>query len=241
MQPTETFEQPGAREAALGQFISNPLTSTQNAYIKVGSLIERLKTQANNGCGQFYELYESRLLGSLRNVAEKLGEKDREVFERGALAKGLKFDDEAIAAASSACAEMDREMSIFQGLDEDEDYEAIAFYESLSDLDRDFGPALRESAALEGWAISECPNSEHGLWQVLKIDSAELFAVANGFSIPQLETDEQAWLIVLGGERIHHEAARIFIENYNPAMWKRMEQFRDSISQPRAATSLPRL
>ncbi|MBX6653654.1 hypothetical protein ISF12_10400 [Pseudomonas aeruginosa] len=223
----------------LEHFISNPFTSTKSAYIKVSAVISRLEKEANDGCGQFYELYESRLIGSLRSVADKLTPKDREVFERGALAMGLKFDDEALSAAQVACAEIAHEMRLFQGLDEDEDYEAIALYEDMPELERKFG--FLESAAREGWAITECPDSEHGRWQVQKIDSPEEYSNAHGYPIPKLETDEQAWLIVLGGDRIHHESARNFIEVHNPALWQQMEQYRENLLQPLQRSRFPGL
>ncbi|MEB6348653.1 dpoa decarboxylase [Klebsiella pneumoniae] len=94
------------------QFISN-IHSTHQDRISVTCIYDSLSKEANQGCGLYYEIYESRFIGLLRHHLSQLNEQDAEKFRQYAESQGIKVDDEtyrAVLNAEQECrAEIDRE------------------------------------------------------------------------------------------------------------------------------------
>lgn len=84
-------------------FVKNPFTKQHAAYIRVDVLIQRLEDEANKGCGQYYELFESSLLESLQSVAATFDKaNDLAAFTDAAASRGWKFDEESLRASADA-------------------------------------------------------------------------------------------------------------------------------------------
>lgn len=79
--------------------------------------IERIEKEANSGCGQYYELYEPRVLRALRALKARLCPYDLEIFNR---INHWNLSDEAYATSCQAENEVWDE--IRSGYDCDEDY-----------------------------------------------------------------------------------------------------------------------
>lgn len=77
------------------------------------------------------------------------------------------------------------------------------------------GAALRE-----GWDIFECEGSANGPWQVQHLDDASDVPGA-----PQLESDGDAWRVLLTGNQPHHAAALDFIKAHCPEEYERLMEF----------------
>lgn len=67
------------------------------------------------------------------------------------------------------------------------------------------------AALLEGWNIFECNGSQYGPWQIQRLDHADETPGA-----AQLESDVDAWDLVLTGAGAHHAAALKFLRAHNP-------------------------
>ena len=93
-------------------FISN-IHSTHHDRISVICIYDSLSKEAHQGCGLYYEIYESRFIGLLRQHLSQLNESDAEKLRRYAESQGTIIDDETYHAALNAereCrAEIDRE------------------------------------------------------------------------------------------------------------------------------------
>lgn len=72
------------------------------------------------------------------------------------------------------------------------------------------------AAKREGWIISHSKGSMNGDWQVQKIDNPEDFPFEDGTLPPQLESDNDAWCLVIAKTKAHHRAALAFILQNNP-------------------------
>jgi hypothetical protein len=72
-----------------------------------------------------------------------------------------------------------------------------------------------ESKALaEGWILTEMDRSMWGPLQVQRIDDAA--GIDKVFPVPQLDSDDIAWSIVVNGTGAHHEKARELLQRFNP-------------------------
>ena len=79
-------------------------------------------------------------------------------------------------------------------------------------------------ANAEGWDIFACDGSDYGEWQIQKIDDTSELSHA-GDTIPDLEFDEQAWLIVANGKEPHHIAAMAFLKAHSPKAYEYVARF----------------
>lgn len=80
-----------------------------------------------------------------------------------------------------------------------------------------------EAALREGWVLSDTSGSENGPYQIQRVDCPEDWE--SGFPIPLLESDNDAWTIVLIGREPHHKAALEFIEESNPIEYEAIRSF----------------
>ncbi len=81
--------------------------------ISYQELVRTFPKEAHSGCGLYYEIYESRLIGLLRDHLLELNEADANKLRRYAESKGTKIDDasysEALEAERECRAEIYRE------------------------------------------------------------------------------------------------------------------------------------
>lgn len=93
-------------------FIENIHSKNQDR-ISVVLVYDSLSKEAHSGCGLYYEIYESRLIGLLRDHLSELNEDDANKLRRYAESKGTKIDDaswsEALEAERECRAEIYRE------------------------------------------------------------------------------------------------------------------------------------
>lgn len=217
---------------AWNTFVANPMASTTGAYIKAGALIEREELAAQNACGLYYEIYDVRVLGALRGLLTKFSPEDRKVFEQAASERGHLLDDASYADAQKAYEECMAEIQQEQGAgDECQDDEPF-FHDddALPNIDEGayWSSELDAAAAKEGWGLWETFGSPHGDWQVLMIDDAVASSRRFGFDVPQLNSDEQAWLLVMSEAEPVHHAVIEFMGFNNPEMLERMRAFHEA-------------
>ncbi|WP_224653856.1 dpoa decarboxylase [Pectobacterium versatile] len=79
-------------------FICN-IYSMHHDRISVTCIYDCLSKKAHRGCGLYYEIYESRLIGLLRHHLSQLNESDAEKLRRYAESQGTKTDDETYHSA----------------------------------------------------------------------------------------------------------------------------------------------
>lgn len=93
-------------------FIRN-IHSRNQDRISVALIYDTLSKEAHSGCGLYYEIYESRLIGLLRDHLSELNEADANKLMRYAESKGTKIDDttwsEVLEAEMECRAEIYRE------------------------------------------------------------------------------------------------------------------------------------
>lgn len=93
-------------------FIRN-IHSRNQDRISVALIYDTLSKEAHSGCGLYYEIYESRLIGLLRDHLLELNEADANKLRRYAESKGTKIDDvsysDALEAERECRAEIYRE------------------------------------------------------------------------------------------------------------------------------------
>lgn len=65
-------------------------------------IYDSLSKEARQGCGLYYEIYESRFIGLLRHHLSQLNEPDAEKLRRYAESQSTKTDDETYHAALNA-------------------------------------------------------------------------------------------------------------------------------------------
>lgn len=82
-------------------------------------------------------------------------------------------------------------------------------------------PDLADAALREGWLIADSRGSEAGPIQVQRIDDPESVEDVD-FPIPFLSGDDHAMRIVIQGQGLHHQQARMIICLYNPEDYERM-------------------
>ena len=70
------------------------VSSAVDHYISVGAVYRKFSEEANQGCGLYYEIYESRLISLLRHHLSRLNEQDADKLRRYAENQGTKVDDE---------------------------------------------------------------------------------------------------------------------------------------------------
>jgi len=78
--------------------------------------IERIEKAANSGCGQYYELYEPRVLRALRSLKDRLSPYDLTIFNR---INHWNLSDEAYAASCRAESEVWNEIRAGYDCDDD--------------------------------------------------------------------------------------------------------------------------
>ena len=82
-------------------FIRN-IHSRNQDRISVALIYDTLSKEAHSGCGLYYEIYESRLIGLLRDHLLELNEADANKLRRYAESKGTKIDDASYSEALEA-------------------------------------------------------------------------------------------------------------------------------------------
>lgn len=82
-------------------FISN-IHSMHQDRISVMAVYKNMQSKAHQGCGLYYEIYESRFIGLLRHHLSQLNEPDAEKLKQYAESQGTKVDDETYRAALNA-------------------------------------------------------------------------------------------------------------------------------------------
>jgi hypothetical protein len=75
-----------------------------------------------------------------------------------------------------------------------------------------------EAAHAEGWGIFDCQGSEYGRWQVQRLDDPQ----DHGLSIEPLESDEEAWRLIVNGTGEHHKAALEVLKEHCPEEYARV-------------------
>ncbi|WP_407225483.1 dpoa decarboxylase [Escherichia coli] len=93
-------------------FIRN-IHSRNQDRISVALVYDTLSKEAHSGCGLYYEIYESRLIGLLRDHLSVLNEADANKLRHYAESKGTKIDyasySDALEAERECRAEIYRE------------------------------------------------------------------------------------------------------------------------------------
>ena len=84
-------------------------------------------------------------------------------------------------------------------------------------------PAHSVAALKEGWEIFECSGSSYGPWQIQRLDDA-----SDCPGSVQLDSDDDAWRLVLSGGQVHHRAALDFIKAHNAIEYEKLMVFADS-------------
>lgn len=82
-------------------FIKN-IHSKHHDSISVALVYNTLSKEAHKGCGLYYEIYESRLIGLLRDHLSELNEADANKLRRYAESQGTKIDDASYSEALEA-------------------------------------------------------------------------------------------------------------------------------------------
>ncbi|EAW7861199.1 dpoa decarboxylase [Salmonella enterica] len=82
-------------------FIKNIHSKNQDR-ISVALVYDTLSKEAFRGCGQHYEIYQSRLIGLLRDHLSELNETDANKLRRYSESKGTRIDDEFYSEALQA-------------------------------------------------------------------------------------------------------------------------------------------
>lgn len=85
------------------------------------------------------------------------------------------------------------------------------------------------AASREGWGVFDSTGSANGNWQVQRQDDPEMEAAETGFSVPALQSDEQAWRLVYQGTEQHHLAACAFLIAHNPKEWASIKKVGDAL------------
>ncbi|EJN0229024.1 dpoa decarboxylase [Salmonella enterica] len=75
-------------------FIKN-IHSKHHDSISVALVYNTLSKEAHKGCGLYYEIYESRLIGLLRDHISELNETDANKLMRYAESQGTNINDES--------------------------------------------------------------------------------------------------------------------------------------------------
>ncbi|EBD4978840.1 dpoa decarboxylase [Salmonella enterica] len=75
-------------------FIKNIHSKNQDR-ISVALVYDTLSKEAHRGCGLYYEIYESRLIGLLRDHLSELNETDANKLMRYAESQGTNINDES--------------------------------------------------------------------------------------------------------------------------------------------------
>lgn len=94
-------------------FIAN-IHSTHHDRISVTYIYDSLSKEANQGCGLYYELYESRFIGLLRHHLSQLNGTDAEKLRRYAESQGTNVDDDTYHAVLKAERECLAEIALEQ-------------------------------------------------------------------------------------------------------------------------------
>lgn len=83
------------------------------------------------------------------------------------------------------------------------------------------------AANAEGWDVFDSYGSDNGPYQVCRIDDPERWHADRelAFVPPYLESDDEAWQIVMRRHDPHHAKAREFIKEHNPKEWIAMCKF----------------
>lgn len=84
-------------------FVKNIKSSNPFDVIRADTLLARMEKQANKGCGLYYEIYESRLLGMAMNYLSALPLKDRPVFIGAAAKRGYMLTQAEAERADNDC------------------------------------------------------------------------------------------------------------------------------------------
>lgn len=82
-------------------FIKNIHSKNQDR-ISVVLVYDTLSKEAHRGCGLYYEIYESRFIGLLRDHLSALNESDANKLRRYTESKGTKIDDSSYSEALEA-------------------------------------------------------------------------------------------------------------------------------------------
>lgn len=82
-------------------FIRN-IHSRNQDRISVALVYDTLSKEAHRGCGLYYEIYESRFIGLLRDHLSELNEADANKLMRYAESKGTKIDNATYSEALEA-------------------------------------------------------------------------------------------------------------------------------------------
>lgn len=82
-------------------FIAN-IHSTHHDRISFTYIYDSLSKKANQGCGLYYEIYESQFIGLLRHYLSQLNESDAEKLRWYAESQGTKVDDDTYHAVLNA-------------------------------------------------------------------------------------------------------------------------------------------
>jgi len=92
-------------------FVRNIHARNPFDVIRADVVLARMEKQANRGCGQYYEIYESRLLGMAMYYLAKLPLKDRPVFMGAAVERGYMLTLAEEERARDECAALMRELA----------------------------------------------------------------------------------------------------------------------------------
>lgn len=97
--------------------------------------------------------------------------------------------------------------------------------EAHEKLTHDWQRKHGEAAAREGWSMFDADGSDNGRWQLCRIDDAEEWSLSQGYPVPQLSCDGDAWIIVRRGVGEHHRSALELLAIVNTAEVKAIADF----------------
>ncbi|EGZ3995962.1 hypothetical protein AIA08_003778 [Salmonella enterica subsp. enterica serovar Wichita] len=87
-------------------FITPPWPHTRGDSVSARHLIQRLKNEANRGCGLYYEIYEHRLLNGLLDLHSTLNASDAATFRDVAVSCGCSLAEHDIRNVNQAYTEI---------------------------------------------------------------------------------------------------------------------------------------
>ena len=107
-------EKPSTKESTTLRtdgFVRNIHSRNPFDVIRADVVLARIEKQANRGCGQHYEIYESRLLGMAMHYLTELPLKDRPVLMGAAAKRGYLLTLAEEERAHGECADLMNELA----------------------------------------------------------------------------------------------------------------------------------
>lgn len=91
-------------------FVRNLNSRNPFDVIRADVVLSRMEKSANHGCGQWYEIYEARLLSAAMRYLSDLPLKDQPVFTNAAAQRGITLTTDELQRAHRECDDVMREL-----------------------------------------------------------------------------------------------------------------------------------